>query len=136
MTSRTPLILLIEDEAGFRRVYRDSLEHAGYRVVEAVDGEAGWEAAQAEEPDLILLDVVMPKLNGFDLLERLRATPQHAATPIVIMSVLGEPGDMDTGMSLGADDYIVKGSVSTTDLVAKVRERLGKPATAATKQKR
>lgn len=124
MSLAKPLILLVEDEPGFRRVYRDSLEHAGFRVVEASNGEEGWEVAQSQQPDLILLDIVMPKLNGFDLLERLRATAEHAATPIIIMSVLGEPGDMDTGMSLGADDYVVKGSVSTTDLVAKVRERL------------
>lgn len=117
-----PTILLIEDETGFRRVYRDALTHAGYRILEAGDGELGWEMAKAEVPDLVLMDIVMPKLNGFDLLERFRATPKLAETPVIILSVLGEPGDMDTGLSLGADDYIVKGSISTAGLIEKVTQ--------------
>lgn len=117
-----PTILLVEDEAAFRHVYRDLLEHAGYAVIEAENGEVGWEAANRQAVDLMLLDIVMPKLNGFDLLERLRAEPKFSELPVMLMSVLGEPGDMDTGISLGADDYVVKGSVSTTELLRKVAQ--------------
>lgn len=121
-------ILIIEDEAGFRRVYRDFLESQGYVVSEAADGEAGWQAAQADRPDLILLDVVMPKMNGFDVLKRIREHPRLSVVPVIILSVLGEPGDMDKGISLGADDYIVKGNVSTPQILKKIKASLPTPA--------
>lgn len=127
MTKHQPTILLVEDEEGFRRVYRDYLESRGYRVVEAEDGEAGWQLARTANPDLVLLDIVMPKLNGFEVLKRIR-DELGAKLPVLILSVLGEQGDREMGMDLGANGYIVKGSVSPREIAEVIEQSLGVPA--------
>src|SRR5689334_9916772 len=83
-------ILLIEDEAGFRRTYRDLFAHYGHDVLEAEDGQQGLMMAQQSKPDLVLLDLVMPHMDGFEVIRRLRADQATAELPVIIFSVLGE----------------------------------------------
>lgn len=122
--ARRVIILMIEDEAAFRRIYRDVLESVDYEVLEAADGEVGWQLAQERRPDLIMLDLVLPKLHGFEVLKRLRADKDTTSIPVIICSVLGEPTDIQKGMELGANAYTVKGLCSPRDLLNKIRSLL------------
>jgi DNA-binding response OmpR family regulator len=113
-------ILIIEDEAAFRTFYRDMLEAAGYNILEAEDGEAGWTLAKSEQPNLILLDLVLPKLSGFDLLRSVKRNPETKDIPVIIMSVLGRQEDIWEGLSLGAEKYLQKGLFSSRRVLAEV----------------
>lgn len=119
-------ILIIEDEPGFRRIYHDVLVSDGYEVFEAGDGERGWELVKTEKPDLILLDLVLPKLHGFEVLKKIRADETTKDIPVIIFSVLGEHKDIQIGLELGADDYTVKGFYSPREILSKIRELLTK----------
>lgn len=118
-------ILIVEDEAGFRRIYHDLLEHEGYTVLEAEDGEKGWELAQ-QNPDLILLDLVLPKLHGFEVLQNIRANETTKDIPIIIFSVMGEKANIQKGLELGANDFAVKGFYAPRDILTKIRALLAK----------
>ena len=118
--SKKGTILLVEDKAGFRRIYHDILVNDGYEALEAEDGEAGWELAKTKKPDLILLDLVLPKLNGFEVLKRIRAHKQTKEIPVIILSVLGEQKDIQKGLELGANDYTVKGLYSSREILRKI----------------
>jgi DNA-binding response OmpR family regulator len=120
MNAKKGVILLIEDEAGFRRTYRDVLERDGYDVLEAEDGERGWELLKEQKPTLVLLDLILPKLDGFEILKRLRADAETKAIPVIIFSVLGEPDDIKKGLALGANDYTVKGFYSPMEILSKI----------------
>ncbi len=114
-------ILIVEDELAFRRVYEDLLRKEGYNVLVADDGEKGWMMARTDIPDLIVLDLALPKLHGFEVLENIRA---HGATrhiPVLIMTVLGEQEDIRKGFALGANDYLVKGYYTPLEMLNKVR---------------
>ncbi len=117
-------ILLVEDEAGFRRVFQDALTYDGYNVLVAGDGESGWQLAKSEKPDLILLDLVLPKLHGFEVLRNVRADATTKDTPVIVVTVLGEEKDIRKGLELGANDYIVKGSYSPSEILMKIRLEL------------
>ena len=113
-------ILLIEDAEGFREVYRDVLASEGYYVLEAADGLTGVELAMDRRPALILLDLVLPKLHGFQILEQIRADVATKAIPIIVLSVLGEQESVQRAMELGANDYTIKGSVSPREILSKI----------------
>ena len=120
------LILVIEDEAPIARLARDYLERHGYRVLIAADGLTGLAAARRESPDLVLLDLLLPGLDGRELCRRLRA---ESAVPIIMLTALAEDSDQIVGLELGADDYIAK-PFSPAVLVARVRaalRRAGEP---------
>ena len=106
MAELGPRILIIEDEATMRLALRDILEAEGYRILTAADGEAGQAMALAEKPDLILLDVMLPKLDGFSLCADLRRLA--ITTPVLMLTAKGQVGDRVTGLDSGADDYLVK----------------------------
>jgi len=113
-------ILLVEGRVGFRRIYHDILVNDGYEVLEAGDGEAGWELAKTKKPDLILLDLVLPKLHGFEVLKKIRADETTKEIPVIILSVLGEQKDIQKGLELGANDYTVKGFYSSREILRKI----------------
>lgn len=110
-------VLLIEDNLGFRFLFKDALESQGYIALEAADGETGLEMAKKHRPYFILLDLMIPKLNGFEVLKHLRASPDTAALPVVVLSVLSEPKDIQKCLKLGANDYIVKGSETPEQII-------------------
>ncbi|MGH7967994.1 MAG: response regulator transcription factor, partial [Limisphaerales bacterium] len=114
-------ILIIEDELAMRTALKDVLEAEEYRVLAASDGESGLNRALQEKPDLILLDIMMPKLDGFAVCRELRrlAVP----IPILMLTAKGQVEDRVTGLDAGADDYLVK-PFSTDELLARVRALL------------
>ncbi len=114
------LILVIEDEPKIARLARDYLEKYGYRVLLAADGPTGLAAARRESPDLVLLDLLLPGLDGREVCRRLRA---ESAVPIIMLTALAEESDQIVGLELGADDYITK-PFSPAVLVARVRAAL------------
>jgi len=121
------LILVIEDEPQIARLARDYLEKNGYRVLLAGDGVGGLAAARRESPDLVLLDLLLPGMDGRELCRRLRA---ESAVPIVMLTALAEDSDEIVGLELGADDYLTK-PFSPAVLVARVRAALRRAGGAA-----
>ncbi len=117
-------ILIIEDEVGFRRVFQDALTDEGYNVLVAEDGESGWQLAKSQKPDLILLDLVLPKLHGLEVLRNVRADATTKDTPVIVVTVLGEREDIRKGLELGANDYMTKGSYSPSEILRKIRLEL------------
>jgi DNA-binding response OmpR family regulator len=116
-----PRILIIEDELPMRTGLRDCLERQGYRVLVAADGESGLEKAIQEKPDLILLDIMMPRLDGFSLCAELRRLSNPV--PILILTAKGKIEDRVRGLDLGADDFLAK-PFSRDELLARVRALL------------
>ncbi|MCC7162802.1 MAG: response regulator transcription factor [Anaerolineae bacterium] len=110
-------ILLVDDEPGIIQIARDYLEHAGYRVVSASDGKTALAAWRSAKPDLIVLDLGLPNLDGLDIT---RAIRKQDNTPIIMLTARGDESDKLVGLELGADDYIVK-PFSPKELVARVR---------------
>lgn len=120
------IILIVEDQPGFRRIYRDVLETDGYEVLEAEDGATGWTMVQERKPNLVLLDLGLPILDGFEVLKKIRGDAQTRSIPVIIFSVLGEQKDIQRGMELGANDYTVKGFYTPRQILAKIKDLLSK----------
>jgi|GEM_PF-117894 len=114
-------VLIMEDQRGFRQVYRDVLENDGYQVLEATNGEEGWETLYTQKPDLVLLDLGLPIMDGFQVLEKIRRCEQTKNIPVIIFSVLGEPRDVKKAMDMGANDYTVKGFYTPRQVLSKIK---------------
>ena len=117
-------ILLVEDDSNLREIYGARLEAEGYKIVAAIDGEEALAIAVKEKPDLIISDVMMPKISGFDMLDILRSTPDTKDVKIIMMTALSQDEDRKRGEDLGADRYIVKSQVTLDDVVTVVHELL------------
>lgn len=122
MTQKT--VLVADDEPSILISLEYLLEQAGYRVCKAHDGQEALEQALQHRPDLILLDVMMPRLNGFDVCSRLRAEPSMAGARIVMLTAKGRDVEISQGMALGADAYVTK-PFSTRELMATIASLLG-----------
>ena len=125
MDGQKKKILLVEDDTALSAVYRSRLEIEGFDVREANNGEDALSATVEYRPDLILLDVMMPKISGFDVLDILRNTPETANVRIIMLTALSQPKDKERAESLGVDDYLVKSQVVIGDVVARVKHHLG-----------
>lgn len=125
-TKRGFKVLVVEDETFLVKIYAVKLKKEGYDVSIANDGEEAVKMAAELKPDLILLDLILPKMNGFEALERMRATDGLKATPVIVLSNLGQEEDIKRAEALGADDYLVKANFSIQDIVAKIRATLEK----------
>jgi PAS/PAC sensor hybrid histidine kinase len=125
MNEQKKKILLVEDDIALSAVYRSRLEIEGFDVREANNGEDALSATVEYRPDLILLDVMMPKISGFDVLDILRNTPETANVRIIMLTALSQPKDKERAESLGVDDYLVKSQVVIGDVVARVKHHLG-----------
>jgi two-component system alkaline phosphatase synthesis response regulator PhoP len=123
-----PRLLLIEDEPGVVLALTDRLQADGYEVAVARDGEAGLLRASAEDFDLVLLDAMLPRRNGFDVLRELRA--RGVGTPVLMLTARGQVTDKVLGLKLGADDYVTK-PFDNAELLARIEARLRPPATSA-----
>lgn len=129
-------ILLVEDDQSLREIYGIRLTAEGYEIASAGDGEAALALAVKERPDLIISDVMMPKISGFDMLDILRSTPETANIKVIMMTALSAYDQKARGESLGADRFLVKSQVGIEDVVNAVHEVLndvnGTPVTTAT----
>lgn len=118
-------ILLVEDDVALAAVYRSRLELEGFDINEVNNGEDALSAAVSFKPDLILLDAMMPKISGFDVLDILRNTPETTNIRVIMLTALSQPKDKERAEQLGVDDYLVKSQVVIGDVVARVRHHLG-----------
>ena len=129
-------ILLVEDDQSLREIYGIRLTAEGYEIASAGDGEAALALAVKERPDLIISDVMMPKISGFDMLDILRSTPETANIKVIMMTALSADDQKARGESLGADRFLVKSQVGIEDVVNAVHEVLndtnGAPTTTVT----
>jgi len=118
MSAKT--ILIAEDHPAFQKLLKSILGKAGYKVVVAKDGQEGLEKARAETPDMMLVDIKMPRLNGYELVQAVRGEPALARVPIIMVSTLSESGQIAKGLTLGADDYLTKPFIPK-EVLARVR---------------
>ena len=120
-TAANKKILIVDDEKEISNLFKTTLEADGYEVTYCGDGETALQTAREFKPDLILLDLMMPRLSGFDALELFRSTLETSAAKIVIFSALNEASDIDRAKQLGADDYIVKSNTSFMAVVDRIK---------------
>ncbi len=125
-------IMLVEDDNSLREIYSIRLTAEGYEIVSAGDGEEALAVAVRERPDLIISDVMMPKISGFDMLDILRSTPETKDIKVIMMTALSSEDQRERGESLGADRYLVKSQVGIEDVVNVVHEVLGDRASDGT----
>lgn len=125
-------IMLVEDDRSLREIYSIRLVAEGYEVVSAGDGEEALAMAVQERPDLILSDVMMPKISGFDMLDILRSTPETKNIKVIMMTALSSEDQRQRGENLGADKYLVKSQVGIEDVINAVHEVMGDKAVAST----
>jgi len=118
-------ILLVEDDIALAGVYKSRLELEGFDVSHVANGEEALSTAIAVKPDLIVLDAMMPKINGFDVLDILRNTPDTMNVRVIMLTALSQPTDKERAKQLGADDYLVKSQVVISDVVERIRHHLG-----------
>lgn len=119
-----PKILFVDDDNFLRKVYEAELKEKNFDVVLAQDGEEGLEKAQLEDPDLIILDMIMPKKSGFEVLTELQHNPKTKNIPVIILSNLGQEDDKKKGVDLGAVDYLIKDNITLGILVEKINQYL------------
>jgi DNA-binding response OmpR family regulator len=117
-------ILIIEDDPSFRRTYQDMFNTAGYTVIIAENGEIGWDLAKSKKPDLIMLDLFLPGLHGFEVLKYIRGDAETKNIPVVITTSMGADQDIRKGLELGATDYMVKGFFTPREILVKLRSVL------------
>ena len=118
-------ILVVEDNPMNMKVVLMTLKRHGYTLIEAVDGEQALEVATREKPDLILMDIQLPKMDGMEVTRRLRQMPDFEQTPIIALSAYAMKGDVERGMEAGCDDYLSK-PVNTRELPKVVEDRLSR----------
>lgn len=117
-------VLIVEDDKFLSQVLKTRLEKEGFTVLQAMNGEEGIEAMKKEKPHLVLLDLIMPGVSGFELLERVSVDPQTSQIPIVVASNLGQEGDIERARRLGVREYYVKVKTSIDELTKMVKMML------------
>ena len=125
MDSPKKKILLVEDDTALATVYRSRLELEGFEISEVHNGEDALSATVAFKPDLVLLDAMMPKISGFDVLDILRNTPDTANIRVIMLTALSQPKDKERAEALGVNDYLVKSQVVIGDVIERVKFHLG-----------
>jgi len=121
MSNKKQKILMIEDDKFLRKIYRDKLTRAGFVFIEATNGIEGANKIISEKPDLVLLDLILPRKNGFDVLIDMKRNLNTKNIPVIILSNLSQELDIKRGLSFGAEDYLVKTDISLSEVVDKVR---------------
>lgn len=117
-------ILIIEDDKFLRELISRKLSSENFEVIEAVDGESGLKKAKEEAPELILLDLILPGIDGFEVLAKIKEDAAVASIPVIILSNLGQRDDVERGLKLGAVDYLVKAHFTPNEIIKKVQEVL------------
>ena len=117
-------ILFIEDESALQKTFGEILTIEGYEMVSALDGETGLKLAQTEKPDLIILDLVLPKLHGFEVLQKVKADKEIKDIPVIVLTNLETMADVEKAIELGAMTYLVKANYSLEEVISKVKKAL------------
>jgi DNA-binding response OmpR family regulator len=126
METKKIKILIIEDEEALVDVLEKKLLYEGYEVSVAYDGQEGMDKIKANNPNLILLDIVMPKMNGFEVLENLKKDKKNSSIPVIVLSNSGYSIDLDKALDLGAVDYLIKAEFDLDEVIEKIEETIGK----------
>lgn len=114
-------ILIIEDDKFLRELISKKLTKEGFEILEAMDGEEGLRKAKEEKPNLVLLDLILPGIDGFEVLARIKEDTKVSNIPIIILSNLGQRDDIERGMKLGAVDYLIKAHFTPSEIIEKVK---------------
>lgn len=122
MNINKTVIILIEDDEILSKVVYEELEDAGFNVLQAFDGEEGLKLATKKKSDLILLDILLPKKNGFEVLKELKGSSVTRNIPVIILTMLGGDEDIKKGLKMGADDYIVKSQHAVSEIIEKIKD--------------
>lgn len=128
-------ILVIEDDQSMQNIYKTKLQQEGYEVLHALDGEEGVRKAKNENPDLVILDLILPKIDGFEVLKQIKKDKKTSDIPVIILSNLGQKEDLEKGLALGADDYLIKAMHPITDVLLKIRKQLQRTKEESKKEK-
>jgi len=115
------VILLVDDDLTLREMYEERLRSEGFEIIQATNGEEAMQKAQESHPNVILLDIMMPKVNGFDVLKQLKADSELKNIPVIILTALIQDVDKEQGKSLGAADYIVKSETMPGEVIVKIK---------------
>jgi len=118
-------ILFIEDESALQKTFGDILKQERYEMISALDGETGLRLAKTQKPDLILLDLILPRVNGFEVLKKLKEDKETKDIPVIVLTNLEGIGDVDKAIELGATTYLVKAQYSLEEVVQKIKQALG-----------
>jgi len=124
MNKYNALIMVVEDDEAVRRALLTGLQKKGFQTCFAVNGKEALEVVKEKNPDLILLDIIMPIMDGVTFLERFRKDEQNKNMPIIILTNLNDARQLDYALSKGAKDYLIKSDWKLSDLVTKIKERL------------
>ncbi|MCJ7786940.1 response regulator [Patescibacteria group bacterium] len=119
-------ILFIEDESSLQKTFSDFLSPEGYEIISALDGETGLRLAKEKNLDLILLDLILPKVHGFEVLKELKTDPKTKEIPIIVLTNLEGMGDVEKAIELGATTYLVKDQYTLEEVVEKIKEIIEK----------
>ncbi len=120
--SKKQSILIVEDDIFLSDLYKTKMELEGFKVFTAYDGEKGFELAQKNLPDIILLDLILPKLSGFGVLEKIKANKAIKDVPVIILTNLSQKSDVDKGLKMGANDYLIKAHFMPSEVVEKIKK--------------
>ena len=118
-------ILIVEDDKFLRELIAQKVAKEGFTMIQAMDGEEGVKKAKEEKPDLVLLDLILPSMDGFAVLTAIKGDSTIAATPVIILSNLGQKDDVEKGLKLGAADYLIKAHFTPGEIIEKIRSILG-----------
>jgi DNA-binding response OmpR family regulator len=120
--SKTINILIVEDDVFLADLYKTKFTLEGFKVSVAYDGEKGLEAVKKVMPDIVLLDLVLPKLSGFDILKAVKADKETKDIPVILLTNLSQKSDVETGLKLGANDYLIKAHFMPSEVVEKIKK--------------
>ena len=118
-------ILFIEDESALQKTFGEILKQEGYEMISALDGEIGLRMAKTKKPDLVLLDLILPKVHGFEVLKKLKEDEETKNIPIIVLTNLEGMKDVDMALEMGAKTYLVKTQYSLEEVVEKIKKALG-----------
>lgn len=117
-------ILIVEDDKFLRELISQKLKSEGYEISEAIDGEEGIKKIKEEKPSLVLLDLILPGIDGFEVLTRMKQDPGVSAVPVIILSNLGQKEDVERGLKIGAADYLIKAHFTPGEIIEKIKNIL------------
>lgn len=126
MTDKHIKVLLVEDDSFISKMYETKLTLKNFEVVTAADGEAGVRLAQTEHPDIILLDIMLPKMDGWQVLEYLKEKDEVKNIPVLLLTNLGAQEDIERGLKLGAADYMIKAHFIPSEVIDKIKQLVSK----------